>query len=182
MLNELETIEDLPLEDIEPIEEDGATPVLQPIETKPKKEINRGAKLGVNSVRLSSNDVDIIAHCMDKGAFSTYVKRLIREDIARTNGTFQETTPQEQVSSAEFSQLNAKLNQVLAMLEKGVTVNAPASDDVIVFPDGPDPRLAELEDIPQEPTEVTFGNENAHKFSANALTSVTALLSNQFDD
>ena len=78
------------------------------ISASSKKTIVKGAKEGINSVRLSSNDQDILDFMADKGAFSSYVKKLIREEIEREKLIVDKSDPDDVV---------VKLDQILDLLQ-----------------------------------------------------------------
>lgn len=125
-----------------------------------QKRVVRKAKEGVNSVRLSQNDSDILDFMQNKGAFSTYVKKLIRAEIDRQSRSVESV---DTVTKVEFDALNDKLNQVLTMLQQGVQIST-ADDD---------------SQSPQNEDAVVFENENAHKFNQQALSAVAGILGNQ---
>lgn len=120
-----------------------------------KTKTARGARQGVNSVRLSLNDADILEFMKDKGSFSKYVKKLIRAEIERTHKTEDLT---------DIKILNDKVDQVLSILQSrqildtNFTENNPSKNEVI--------------------GEV-YGNPYAHKFDPIAAAGVRGILGKQ---
>ncbi len=104
-----------------------------------KKSVVKGAKEGINSVRLSRNDQDIIDFMSDKGAFSSYVKKLIRAEIEREKAL---------TAESEFEDLNDKLNQILDLLQNTTVIS----------------NVESIDDSPVEEQEV-YNNPNARTLS-----------------
>lgn len=119
-----------------------------------KNRVVRRAKEGVNSIRLSSNDSDILEFMKDKGSFSKYVKKLIRAEIDKASSL-------ENESIAELKELNDKMNQILSILEGGTQIVAQNTDSNAT-----------------SQTEV-FDNPDAHKFSTQALGAIQGILGEQ---
>ena len=113
-----------------------------------RKAVVKGAKEGINGVRLSSNDQDIIEFMKDKGAFSSYVKKLIRAEIEREESS---------TTDSEIEDMNDKLNQILNLLQNTQIVSNVE-----------EPFIVEDANQSEEEQEV-YDNPNAHSFSQNML-------------
>ena len=108
-----------------------------------RKAVVKGAKEGINGVRLSSNDQDIIEFMKDKGAFSSYVKKLIRAEIEREESS---------TTDSEIEDMNDKLNQILNLLQNTQIVSNVE-----------EPFIVEDANQSEEEQEV-YDNPNAHSF------------------
>lgn len=111
--------------DIATTREEASASVVEPKQEKKKKKvIVKGAKEGINAVRLSANDQDILDFMRDKGAFSSYVKRLIREEISREEF---------ETVKAESDEVNIKLDKILELLQSN-NVSANVAQNVVEEP------------------------------------------------
>lgn len=119
-----------------------------------RKAVVKGAKEGINGVRLSSNDQDIIEFMKDKGAFSSYVKKLIRAEIEREESS---------TNDSEIEDMNDKLNQILNLLQNTQIVSNVE-----------EPFIVEDANQSEEEQEV-YDNPNAHSFSQNMLGMISNL-------
>ena len=119
-----------------------------------RKAVVKGAKEGINGVRLSSNDQDIIEFMKDKGAFSSYVKKLIRAEIEREESS---------TTDSEIEDMNDKLNQILNLLQNTQIVSNVE-----------EPFIVEDANQSEEEQEV-YDNPNAHSFSQNMLGMISNL-------
>ena len=119
-----------------------------------RKAVVKGAKEGINGVRLSSNDQDIIEFMKDKGAFSSYVKKLIRAEIEREESS---------TTDSEIEDINDKLNQILNLLQNTQIVSNVE-----------EPFIVEDANQSEEEQEV-YDNPNAHSFSQNMLGMISNL-------
>lgn len=165
--------------------------VEEPIkEEKEKRKIVKGAKEGINAVRLSLKDSDILDFMADKGAFSTYIKKLLRREIelqAQGRSIFDEVetvaTPMAVTPSVDQHQLNGmdnKLDLILAMLREQERLSLAQTIQEEPFLEMSDNEYdlgAEL--TVEEPQEIVYKGENVTNFSASAGASVLSLLGNQ---
>lgn len=162
--------------------------VEEPIkEEKEKRKIVKGAKEGINAVRLSLKDSDILDFMADKGAFSTYIKKLLRREIelqAQGRSIFDEVeavaTPMAVTPSVDQHQLNGmdnKLDLILAMLreqERLSPAQTVQDEPFLEMSDNEYDLGAEIAVEEEEPE--VFVNPNAHKFSASLSGGLGSLI------
>ena len=90
----------------------------------------------------------------DKGAFSSYVKKLIRAEIEREESS---------TTDSEIEDMNDKLNQILNLLQNTQIVSNVE-----------EPFIVEDANQSEEEQEV-YDNPNAHSFSQNMLGMISNL-------